>query len=788
MERVEDDVLLSGTARFIADIDPPSRAGHASILRSPHAHARIERVDVTSALQTAGVRAIITAADIAGWVRPIPNILTRDARMAVLADGVVRYVGEPVAVVVAESRAIAEDAAELIDVTYEQLPPVVDPVHAAMPGAPVLHERVGTNVVHERSFHYGEPDPVFAAAADIVSIETHFPRSTATPLETFGLIADYDPGTATYTVHSNYGGPMALQTVMAGALGVPVGQLRLVMPEHIGGNFGIKQALYPYLVVMALASRAAGCPVRWIEDRNEHLAGSSAGSERLTGIDAALDGEGRILGLRVRQLENFGAHIRTPEPAGLYRMHGIITGPYDIADVDVANSGVVTNQVPSGLNRGFGGPQLVYALEGVLDDAARRLGIDRAEIRRRNFVRADQFPYECAAGAVLDSGEYAAVLDKALAAIGYEEATARAAAAREEGRLVGVGLGCSVETSGNNLGYMSLAVDPDDAARQLAKSGAGATVTLSMDALGGILLQLDSPSCGQGYQTVAAQVVADALGVSPDAIAVRTAIDTAIDGWVLTSGNYANRFSTAVVSACVMAARRAADQLRAQAGYVLGVSADQIELRADEAIHDETGRSVAIRRLAGQLHWNIADRADGVQGPIRETAVFAPTDLQAPDGDRMQTSFTYSFQCDVCVVEVDPTTGELLVEKYVSVHDAGTRLNPGMFEGQVRGGFAHGYGAAMHELLAYANDGSLLTADFRDYSPVRAADLPMLVTDHIETPSPATLTGAKGLGDGCAMLTPSVIASAIADALDIDRADVGAPPFTPARLWQLCRR
>lgn len=783
LERVEDRALFDGTARFVADLEPARRPLHAAIVRSPHPHAVLTGLDATAAMAVAGVQAVVTGEEVAALSRPIANILASDARMYPVAVDRVRYVGEPVAVVLARSRAAAEDGVDAVRVDYEPLDVAVDPVAAAQRYAPVLHEAAGSNVVHDRTFTYGEPGPAFDGAAHVQRVRCHFPRSTATPLETSGVTAEFDPDAEAYTIWSNYGGPMALQTVMAGSLGVAISKLRLVVPERIGGNFGLKQAMYPYMLLMAIAARVAGRPVRWIEDRNEHLIATSAGSERVTEIEGAFDAGGRLLALRFDQLENLGAYVRTPEPAGLYRMQGNLNGAYDVQHLEVRNRCVLTNQVPSGLNRGFGGPQFFHALEGLMDRAAVGLGIGREEIRRRNLVPADAFPYECPSGSVLDSGDYHAVLERALDHAGWDERAPQLEAERAAGRLVGRGIGCSVESSGNNLGYMNLAGDPDSPAVQSPKSGAGATVTLSMDAFGGVVLQLDSPDCGQGYRTAAAQVAADELGLRPDEVEVRTALDSASDGWTLTSGNYANRFSTAVASAAAMAARRAGEKLRRLAAANFGVHPTEVELRDGMAVDTTSGREEPLRRLGGQLHWDIANRPDGVDGPVREVGVYAPDTLGPPIDGRISTSFTFSFQCDVADIEIDPATGVVDVHRYVTVHDAGRILNPGLFEGQVAGGLAHGLGAALRERIAYRDDGTPVATDLRGYAPMMAADVPPLVVDHLETPSPNTTTGAKGLGDGCAVLAPAVLASAIADALGLD--EPPAPPFTPARVWAL---
>ncbi|MEL7208384.1 MAG: xanthine dehydrogenase family protein, partial [Actinomycetota bacterium] len=579
---------------FAADTAPVAGALEVALVRTAHANAEIEAVEVTDARRRPGVAAVVSGAELARHCRPLGNILTTGAPFYPLAVDRIRYWGEPVAAVVADTRARAEDGADAVAVAATPLPVVVDPSEAAAPGAPVLHPSLDTNVVHDRSFTYGQPDDAFAAAAHIVHYEATFPRSSAFPLEPFVACAEYDPDLDRTTLWANYGGPLALHTVVAGALGVGLDRLRLVVPNRIGGNFGLKQALYPSLVLVAVLARLVGRPVRWVEDRNEHLVASSASSQRVTTIDGAFTANGRLLGLRIDQLENTGAYVRTPEPAGLYRMHGTLNGPYDVRHLAVRNRVVLTNQVPSGLNRGFGAPAFFHALESMLDTAAGELGLDRAELRRQNLVTA--FPYACPAGSTLDEADYRAVLDRALELGGYDDAMARAAEARAEGRPVGVGLGCSIESAGNNLGYMNLAGDPELGAARSPKSGAGATATVAIDPFGTVSVQLDSPDCGQGYRTVAAQVVADELGLDPGQVEVRTALDTATDGWILTSGNYANRFSTAVASAAARAARKAAAKLRTLAGAELGVDAERLQLRAGRVVDPASGRSLPVGR------------------------------------------------------------------------------------------------------------------------------------------------------------------------------------------------
>jgi len=624
VRRHEDPALLTGRARFIDDLDPVAATRHAAILRSPHGHAEIVRIDTSRAEKLPGVVGVLTGADVAAMSKPISNMICEGVRFYPCAVSRARYFGEPVAVVIADDRYLAEDALELIEVEYRPLPAVVDPEAAMASGAPVLHEEVGGNELQHRSFRYGDPEAAFLQAFRTVRVKAAYPRVNSTPIETYGVIASFDAASARTTIWSNFQGPFALHPLMCEALGVRSHELRLMSAPCSGGSFGIKHGIYPYLVLLALASRKLGVPVKWIEDRLEHLAASSAASGRTTTLEGAFREDGVLLGLKFVQIENVGAYVRVPEPAALYRMHATLNGPYQVRNIAVDNHVVVTNQVPSGLNRGFGGPQFYYPLERLMDVAARELRIDPAEIRRRNLVPAGSFPYECPAGSILDSGDYERALDDALAKFRYADLRAEVAHRRSEGRLCGIGLAVAVETSGSNMAYVGLALTAEQRARTLPKSGASATARLTMDSGGSVIVHVDSLPNGQGHRTVIAQAVADELGIEPQSIEVVTELDTRDGVWSIVSGNYGNRFSTTVVSAATLAARRAAQKLKTIAASQLGVGPHEVELANGGASAPAHERAIPIRRLAAQLHWHSGELPPGVDAPITETATFAP--------------------------------------------------------------------------------------------------------------------------------------------------------------------
>ena len=782
--RKEDEALLTGRARFIDDMEPVPGLRHAALLRSPHPHAEIRAIDVSRAAACPGVYGVLTGADIAAATRPIPSAVRVPIDYYPIAVDKVRYAGEPVALVAAEDRYVAEDALELIEVEYRPLPPVIDLKAAIGEDSALLHEAVGSNVVHHRSFRYGDPETAFAEADRVVRLDWTFPRYSSTPMETYGAIAQFEPAPDRYTIWSNFQGPFILHALMCGALGVPGNRLRLITSPQSGGSFGIKQGMYPYMVLLAAASRLLDMPLKWVEDRLEHLVGSSAASNREDAVEAAFRSDGTLTGLKFHNLVDVGAYIRAPEPASVYRMHSASNGAYGVRNIFVDNRLVVTNRLPIGLNRGYGGPQFFFALERAMDAGARALGIDIAEIRRRNFIPRDAFPYRAPAGALYDAGDYEAGLDKALELAGYEDLRAERDRAKAEGRLFGLGLATAVEPSGSNMAYVTLAQTPEERARAGGRSGGLGTCTIAIDPSGSVTVKTVSTPAGQGHATVAAQVVADGLGLTPDDIDVVTEVDTLTSAWSLASGNYANRFSSVVIDAVGEAARLVAEKIRTIAAEDLEVAAEDIELVDGTArVVGVPEKSLSFRRVAAKTHWHPAGLPKGMAPGIFETAIVSPPGLGPPDEqDRVASAVTFGFICDLAAIEIDPATGRIEVRKYVSVHDVGKVLNPLIVEGQIVGGFAHGIAGALLEEMVYDAEGNPLSGSFADYLCITAPEMPKLTVGHVDTPSPHTALGAKGMGDGCSMLAPTAIANAVADALG--REDV-EPPFTLNKVWAL---
>ncbi len=379
---------------------------------------------------------------------------------------------------------------------YRPLPPVVDPAAAARPDAPLIHPAVGSNIVSDRSFRYGDPEAAFAEAAHRISITTSYPRNSGTPIECFVVLAEYLPGEGAYEVTANFQGPLAMHPVMAMALGVAGNRLRLRTPPHSGGSFGVKHAIFPYIVLMALAARKAGRPVKWVETRLEHLVAATSATNRVTTLSAAVGNDGVVAALDWDQLDDCGAYLRAPEPATLYRMHGNMSGAYRVRNLRIRNRVVLTNKTPSGLVRGFGGPQVYFALEGLMSKIAATLGLDPLEVIRRNLV--DRFPYRCPAGAVLDSGDYRAAVDRAVMGGGLAALRRRRDRARAAGRLYGIGFAAVVEPSISNMGYITTVLSPEERERAGPKGGAHAAATVALDPLGGVSVAIELAAAGAG--------------------------------------------------------------------------------------------------------------------------------------------------------------------------------------------------------------------------------------------------------------------------------------------------
>lgn len=784
VHRLEDAALLRGEGRYADDMPVPRGTLHAFVIRSPEAHAEIVSIDAAPALARPGVRAVVTGEDIRRISDPFLVALKQPIDQWSLAVGRVRHVGEPVAVVVAANRYEAEDAADLVRITYRRLPVVVDCEQAAQPDAPVLHEKAGTNLVSDRTFVYGDPDAQFAAAARTVATRIDYPRNSFTPMECFVVVARHRPADDSYDVLANFQGPFSAHPVMARALRVPGTRLRLRTPSDSGGSFGIKLSVFPYVVLMGLVSRLAGAPVKWVEDRLEHLESASSGPNRTSHIEAALDGEGRILALRMDNLEDYGAYLRAPMPGPLYRMQGSLTGAYDIRHLAVRQKVVLTNKMPSALIRGFGGPQLYLALERLMQRIAVEMDLDPLEVIRRNLIPAGSFPYQTCSGGLYDSGNYQKAIDIATGDGRLEALRARRDERRAAGKHYGIGFAAVVEPGQSNMGYLSTLVPVAKREAAGPKNGAVSVATVGVDPLGAVSVTADVTAQGQGHATALAQIVAQQLGLRPGQITVNLEIDTQKDQWSIAAGSYSSRFSSGTAVAAYRAAVRIRERVKRLAAKALNTLPEDLEL-VDGKVRSRQNpdNAIAFTRAAGMAHWSPILVPESDSAGLSETELWSPPQLTPPtSGDAINTSLTYGFLFDICGVEIDPDTLQVKVDRYISMHDAGRLLNPMLAEGQIRGGFVQGLSTALYEEFAYDDNGAFLTGTFAEYLVPTAMEVPELEILHIETPSPFTPLGAKGLAEGNCMSTPVCIANAVADALSLEHVPL---PVTPDRLHRL---
>jgi 2-furoyl-CoA dehydrogenase large subunit len=784
VERIEDATLLIGRGQYTDDL--PVRAGtlHAAVLRSPHAHAEILGIDVAKAKARPGVLAVLTGREIKQDSDPFLIVLRQPMDQWSLAVDRVRFVGEAVALVVAEDRYVAEDALDDIAVEYRKLPAVVDPLAALEKDAPLVHPAVGSNVPSDRHFNYGNPDAKFAEADRVVSLTIDYPRNSQTPLEGYVVVADYQPGEGVYDVLCNFQGPFTVHPVMSKALRCQGAQLRIRTPAFSGGGFGVKQAIFPYVVLMCIASKRTGRPVKWVEDRFEHLTAAIAAPNRVIRAQAAVKNDGTVTAFRFEQIDDYGAYLRPPMPGPLYRQHGIMTGAYAVKDMSITNKLVMTNKTPSGMVRGFGGPQIYFGLERLMHRVAIELGLDPLDVIRKNLIPAGSFPYLAPAGALIDSGDYQTAIAMAERDGGLAELRRRREQARAEGRLYGIGYAAVVEPAQSNMGYLSTIIPVEERRKAGPKGGNVAYATVHVDCLGAVSVTADSLPQGQGHATILAQIVADQLGLDPHDIRCNMERDTQRDPWSIATGNYSSRFSSSTVVAAQLAATRVRTKLAQIASTTLNVSADQVAFGHGKAFaKDNPDNNIRFSRLAGTAHWSPGELPMGMAPGISETASYSAPQLEPPnDADQINTSLTYGFVFDFCGVEIDRDTGAVRVDKYVTLHDAGTLLNPLIAEGQVLGSFGWGIGCALLEEFVYSPDGSFMSGTFADYLCPTACEVPRPVILHMETPSPFNPLGAKGIAEGNCMSTPVCIANAVADALGVKDVKL---PLTPARVKEL---
>ncbi len=782
--RKEDRRLVEGQGTFVDDIRR-HEVGYVHFVRSPYAHAAIVSIDVTPALELAGVYGTLTGDEVALQTEPFFQIASPpggNIRDFALAVGKVRYAGEPVVAVAAKTRELARDAAELIEVEYEPLPVNVDARQALGEDAAVLHDDAGTNLSWEGVYEWGDLDQAFAEADHVVSIDQlHFDRFNSTPLECDGALVEFDRGTGQWTLYTNNQFPGFAAIMMGPAMGVGLDRLRFVT-QDVGGGFGNKITTHPQLVALCLLARKLKRPVQWTESRTEFHQSMSHGNERwFHDIEVAVKADGTLLGFRCKALDDAGAWLRY-EPLGGVIWAQVTPGLYRWRHVRLDFTQVLTNKAPVSPNRGYSRMQQLWLTERIIDIVASELEVDPVEIRKLNYITADEMPYTTPNGCVYDSGDYARCLDIALDLIDAGTIEARRAEAAERGKLLGLGIGSTLDSGTNNFGQSQL-LNPE-----LQFSGNNEVATVKLDIFGEVVVTLGTTPQGQGHETTASQVVADTIGCAPDAINVRAGHDSYWNTHAGFSGTYASQFAVTGLSAVKGAAEELADQMRRLAAVVLGTTADGIVLADGMATRaDNPEAALPFMALGAIINANNAGLPPETEDITLNARYvyrppFGPLDLEKQYGN---LTLTYATQIHACMIEIDRETGEVEIVDYAAVDDCGTRIHPQIVEGQVHGATAHAIGAALWETFSYDEDGQLLTANFYDYHVPHALDMPQIKSGSLESPSPFTPLGTKGMGEGggggihC-------ICSAIQNAL----ADAGRPLVTdshnPAqRVWRM---
>lgn len=750
--RVEDGPLLIGAGHYVDDFQLPGTL-HMALLRSPHPHARIVSLDTSAARALPGVEAVITGDDLPESLAIRAPVMTPGMKTPphpVLARGVVHAVGVPIVAVVAQSQAVAQDAVDLIQVDYEPLPSVANAEEAMAPGAPLAREELDTNICYTISKEGGEVDAAFASAEHITRLHIVSPRQVAVSMEPRGVLASPDPMGQGLTVWISSQGPHRVRADLAGVLGYPENRIRMIAPD-VGGGFGSKGPLYREDVLVSHLALQLGRPVKWVATRREDFVTTIQGRDHAISSELALKRDGTMLGLKVRVVANCGAYLQSSTAGPPQRMLNMAPGCYQLRNVRVEIVAVFTNTTTTGPYRGAGRPESVLNIERLVDQAARELGIDRLDMRRKNFIQPDQFPYRTAVGAEYDSGDYEKALDEALKLSKYDELMRQRDERRTRGELVGVGISTFVEPSGG-AGF---------------ESG-----TVRVERTGEITVLTGSSSHGQGHETSFAQVAAEKLRIGMEHVVIRHGDTLAVQQGVGTFGSRSMVMGGGSLSL-------AADKVIAKAKRI---AANLLEASADDVVQVDDGFGVAgvpdkkvnWRAVAGAAYSGRVPAGD--EPGLQETAFFDPK------------REAWGFGSHVAMVSIDKETGTPTIEKLVLVDDCGVIVNPMIVEAQVHGGVAQGLGEAFREQMRFDEDGQVLTGSLVDYAIPRASDMPELILGETVTPNPFNPLGVKGVGEAGTNGAPPAVANAIMDALaplGIQHIDM---PYTPPKLWDAIRQ
>ncbi len=763
IKRREDPRLITGQATYVGDIKLPGLL-HMVVLRSPYGHARINSINTEAARQHPGVVAVYTAEDLKGAVGnvavavPLGHIANGMGVHGPLAEGKVRFYGDPVAVIIAEDLYTARDARDLIEVDYEPLPAVTDVEKAMQPDSPLLYEEFGTNVAFGMHPPTDEIDKVFeqtkADGGVVVKARLVNQRLAPVSMETRGVVAEYRKSMKSLTVWSSSQIPHLLRNILAATVGLPQNQVRVIVPE-VGGGFGSKLNVYPEELLATFASMKTGLPVKWIEERDENLAVTVHGRDQTDYIEVAATKDGKVTGLKIYGISDLGSYCQIFTDVIMIAFgFPVSCGAYDIPVVHLSADIVFTNKAATDAYRGAGRPEATYIAERAIDLVAHELDKDPAEVRRLNFIQPDQFPYKSAAGAVYDTGNYEAALQKAMEIIDYKNLRAEQAQKRAEGKLMGIGISSYIEICGFGP-------------KGTAPVGLYESARVRVEQSGTVMVYTGASPHGQGEETTFAQIVADEFSIPVENVLVMHGdTDSTPEG----RGTYGSR-TTAVGGAAVFnAVQRLKEKMKQIASHMLEASASDVTLEDGKfSVKGSPQKSVAFNDVATAA--NLSNTlAPGIEPGLETTVFFEPE------------ACVFPFGTHICVVEINKDTGEAELTRFVAVDDCGRQLNPMIVQGQVHGGIAQGVGQAMFEQVVYGEDGQLLTSTLMDYAMPIAPEFPEFELDHTITLTPVNPLGVKGVGEAGTIGSTPAVANAIADALSVAHVDM---PFTSEKLWKI---
>jgi len=773
--RMEDPLLVTGRVEYGNDIRSAEML-HAAILRSPHAHALIKSIDTRRAEKLPGVAAVLTGKEVKAWSRPVFGVPEGWTGYA-LAVEKTHWAGEPVAVVAASDRYIAEDALELIDVEYEPLEPVTDAVEAAMGRGPCVLEGKESNVVYDRRFQFGDTTGAFASADLIVRERFRWHRSSGNPLETCVCIADWNPFTGMLTLRGSHRSPHLILPALVASLGVSSQQVRIIQ-SPLGGSFGVKTFARYVVLLSLLAKKLGGRAVKWTEDRIEHLLGSSTHAwDRHYTCELALKGDGTITGMKMEMIDDLGAFSEWLAVGMLLKPLLCLGSCYHIPNIEYACKGVTTNKAPQGPLRAFGLPPHFWIIEQLLDTASHKLGIERTELRRRNFIRKDQFPYVSPSGNVYDSGDYEASLDLLLHKADYDRLLREQREARAAGRLLGIGIAGSIEPGLTGPPMLALA-----APRIFSRTSSPEGILVRIDSFGKIIAELGFPPGGQSQHSFVRQILADYFSVALEDVQVITVDSLSMQP---STGPISSSMAIALSGAVLGAAARLAQKMATAAAVMLEAGVDDIEFMDGQfRVCGVPGKTLPVVRVAQFMLARPDLLPQGVDGNPQATYVWNPPDRTIPDDRGFgRYSVTAAGAQHLCMVEVDRETGQVKILKYVMVDDCGVRLNPSVVRGMLMGGMAHGVGTALLEEYVYDEQGQMLTSSYMDYLMPTIMEVPAAEEHEMCTPSPIAPLGVKGVGEGALHTTPAAVLCAVNDALAPLGVQLTEVPMSPLRVW-----